>query len=105
VSAPDIGPIFFALADDTRREVIVSLSRSGPATVTELAARLPVTRQAIAKHLAALDEAGLISAAQDGRRRRYQLTPGPLADAMSWMAEVGTEWEERLQALRTHLSR
>jgi DNA-binding transcriptional ArsR family regulator len=71
--------------------------------VSELARRLPVTRQAVAKHLAALDEAGLISAEQEGRRRRYQLTPGPLADAMGWMAEVGAEWDARLDALHRHL--
>jgi len=95
--------VFFALADPTRREVIRRLSQDGPVTVSDLARRLPVTRQAVAKHLAALDEAGLISAEQEGRRRRYQLTPGPLADAMGWMAEVGAEWDARLDALHRHL--
>jgi DNA-binding transcriptional ArsR family regulator len=95
--------VFFALADPTRREVIRRLSQDGPVTVSDLARRLPVSRQAVAKHLAALDEAGLISAEQEGRRRRYQLTPGPLADAMGWMAEVGAEWDARLDALHRHL--
>jgi DNA-binding transcriptional ArsR family regulator len=95
--------VFFALADPTRREVIRRLSQDGPVTVSDLARRLPVSRQAVAKHLAALDEAGLISAEQEGRRRRYHLTPGPLADAMGWMAEVGAEWDARLDALHRHL--
>jgi DNA-binding transcriptional ArsR family regulator len=98
------GAVFFALADPTRREVIRQLASSGPATVTELSARLPVTRQAVAKHLAALDDAGLVSAEQQGRQRRYRLTPGPLAQAMSWMTEVGSEWDERLESLRAHLT-
>jgi DNA-binding transcriptional ArsR family regulator len=100
VSEDGAGAVFFALADSTRREVISSLAKEGPATVTELAARLPVTRQAVAKHLAALDEAGLVSFEQQGRRRRYRLTPGPLTEAVSWMAEVGAEWDERLESLR-----
>jgi DNA-binding transcriptional ArsR family regulator len=103
MSQEDMDRIFFALADPTRREVIRRLSQQGPGTVSDLARELPVTRQAVAKHLAALDEAGLLSAEQEGRRKRYHLTPGPLADAMGWMAEVGSEWDERLQALRRHL--
>jgi DNA-binding transcriptional ArsR family regulator len=99
----DMNGVFFALADPTRREVIRHLSEEGPVTVSDLARRLPVTRQAIAKHLSALAEAGLISAEQDGRRTRYHLTPGPLAEAMGWMAEVGAEWDDRLQALHRHL--
>lgn len=95
--------VFFALSDPTRREVIRHLSAQGPATVSDLARELPVTRQAVAKHLAALDEAGLVAAEQDGRRKRYRLTPGPLAEAMGWMADVGSHWDERLEALRRHL--
>jgi DNA-binding transcriptional ArsR family regulator len=95
--------VFFALSDPTRREVIRHLSAEGPATVSDLARELPVTRQAVAKHLAALDEAGLVATVQEGRRKRYRLTPGPLADAMGWMADVGAQWDERLEALRRHL--
>lgn len=99
----DMDQVFFALADPTRREVIRRLSNEGPVTVSDLARQLPVTRQAVAKHLAALTEAGLISAEPEGRRIRYHLTPGPLADAMGWMAEVGAEWDDRLLALHRHL--
>ncbi len=92
--------MFSALSDPTRRRVIRSLSEDGPSTVTELAGRIPVTRQAIAKHLAALDEAGLVASSARGRRRAYRLTPGPLTEAMDWMVEVGAEWDARLEALR-----
>jgi DNA-binding transcriptional ArsR family regulator len=101
----DMDRVFFALGDPTRREVIRRLSQGGPVTVSDLARQLPVSRQAVAKHLAALDEAGLISAEQEGRQKRYHLTPRPLADAMGWMADVGAEWDERLNALRRHLQR
>jgi DNA-binding transcriptional ArsR family regulator len=99
----DVGAVFQALSDPTRREVVAMLSQSGPVTATELAARLPVTRQAVAKHLAALAEAGLVAGAREGREVRYRLTPSPMNDTMSWMATVGGEWDERLGALKRHL--
>jgi DNA-binding transcriptional ArsR family regulator len=95
-----VDAVFSALSDPTRRAVIRSLSDDGPSTVTELAARLPVSRQAIAKHLDALETAGLVSATIAGRSRRYRLTPRPMADAMAWMADVGAQWDERLESLR-----
>ena len=98
-----VGAVFQALADPTRREVVDRMSRSGPVTATELAAELPVSRQAVAKHLQALADAGLVSASRDGRAVRYRLTPPPMRDAVSWMARVGGEWDERLEALRRHL--
>jgi DNA-binding transcriptional ArsR family regulator len=97
--------VFSALSDPTRREVIRRLSQEGPTTLGELAAELPVTRQAVSKHLAVLEEAGLVDASGDTRRRRYRLTPGPLADAMGWMVDVGAGWDERLDALRRHVER
>ncbi|MFL5800012.1 MAG: ArsR/SmtB family transcription factor [Actinomycetota bacterium] len=100
-----VGAVFQALSDPTRRQVVALLSRSGPVTATELAGRLPVSRQAVSKHLAALADAGLVTAAREGREVRYRLTPPPMRDAMSWMATVGAEWDDRLQALQRHLRR
>ncbi len=91
--------VFTALADPTRREVVTLLSSGGPATATALAAALPVSRQAVAKHLAQLDEAGLVARTRAGREIRYALTPAPMTDAMGWMAEVGAAWDRRLDAL------
>jgi DNA-binding transcriptional ArsR family regulator len=62
-----------------------------------------VTRQAVAKHLAALNQAGLVESRREGRETLYQLTPAPLGAAMEWMAGVGAEWDTRLAALRKHL--
>jgi DNA-binding transcriptional ArsR family regulator len=97
--------VFAALADPTRRRVIDRLSRQGPSSATELAASLPISRQAVAKHLSLLEEAGLVTGERSGRVRRFRLTPGPLAEAASWMASVGSDWDDRLDALRRHLGR
>ncbi len=75
----------------------------GEAGSTELAESLPVARQAVAKHRATLAEAGLVTSDRQGRELRYQLTPEPLAEAVSWMASVGGQWDERLQALASYL--
>jgi DNA-binding transcriptional ArsR family regulator len=97
--------VFQALSDPTRREVIRRLSDDGPTTLGELASGLPVTRQAVSKHLLVLEDAGLVHASGDTRRRTYRLTPRPLADAMGWMVDVGAEWDDRLDALRRHVER
>jgi DNA-binding transcriptional ArsR family regulator len=103
VDRDPVDSIFAALADPTRRAVILALSESGPVTATQLAAQLPVTRQAVAKHLEALAEAGLAEGERSGREKRYRLTPAPLSEAMAWMVGVGAEWDVRLEALRRHL--
>ncbi len=97
--------VFSVLSDPTRREVIRALSVNGPSTLSELASELPVSRQAVAKHLAMLEDAGLVAAGGETRRRQYRLTPGPLADAMGWMVDVGAGWDERLDALKRHVER
>ena len=71
----------------------------GTATATELAADLPVTRQAVAKQLTLLADAGLLQATRAGRETRYEVTPGPLQEAVAWMVEVGARWDDRLAAL------
>jgi DNA-binding transcriptional ArsR family regulator len=105
VSGRDPSAVFSALSDPTRREVMRRLSDRGPSTLSELAAGLAVTRQAVAKHLSMLERAGLVSPTSEDRRRRYVLTPGPLSEAAGWIAEVGAEWDERLAALKHHVER
>ncbi len=100
---PREAAVFAALADPTRRQVVEALASRASATQTELAAELPVSRQAVSKHLAALEAAGLVVRARAGRETRFSLTPEPLADAASWMAEVGAAWDARLARLRRHL--
>jgi DNA-binding transcriptional ArsR family regulator len=100
-----VGAVFAALADPTRRQVVQSLSSGSTVTASRLALELPMTRQAVAKHLAALDHAGLVASERRGRETHYRLTPAPLTEAASWMASVGAQWDGRLEALRTHLAR
>jgi DNA-binding transcriptional ArsR family regulator len=88
-----LGQVFGALADPSRRQVIGYLSERGTATATELTGELPMTRQAVAKHLATLADAGLVESERLGRETRYRLT------------ETGAEWDDRLDALRNHLAR
>lgn len=97
--------MFAALADPTRREIARLLADRGPLTPTELAAQLPITRQAVTKHLVALDEAGLVQSSRLGRETRYRLTPRPFEAAALWMAALGAEWDERLESLRRLLER
>jgi len=97
--------VFSALADPTRRAVIRLLSNEGPATLGELAAQLPVTRQAVAKHLVQLEHAGLVASAGSTRARTYRLTPAPLTEAMGWMVDIGAEWDDRLERLKRQVER
>lgn len=97
------GEVFAALADPTRRRVVRELSADGPLTATQLAERIPVSRQAIAKHVTALEEAGLAVGTRVGRERRYELRTDPFADAEAWMRAIGASWDRRLQAFTTFL--
>lgn len=80
--------MFSALADPTRREVIEALAERGGATATELAAEMPVTRQAIAKHLGHLNRQGIVTPHRRGRETHYRLTPSPLGQAIDWLDKV-----------------
>jgi DNA-binding transcriptional ArsR family regulator len=98
--------VFAALADPSRRAVLASLATGGPATATDLADRLPITRQAIAKHLTLLAEAGLVTAEPGERRRvRYRLRSAPMRVAQQFLAALASDWDDRLDALKTHLDR
>lgn len=98
--------VFVALADPTRRAVLATLASGGPATATDLAGRLPITRQAIAKHLALLADTGLVTAEQGERRRvRYRLRSAPMQVAQQFLAALASDWDGRLDALQDHLGR
>jgi len=97
--------VFFALSDETRRGVVERLLATETITATELAGELPMSRQAVAKHLGALSDAGLVQRRREGRETRYALSPAPLGDASAWLETVGREWDERLGALGRHVRR
>jgi len=96
--------VFTALADPTRRAILAALAAGGPATATDLADRLPVTRQAIAKHLTLMAEAGLVTAEHGERRRvRYRLRSAPMQVAQQFLAALARDWDRSLEALTEHL--
>ena len=89
-----------AVADSSRRRVLDLRLRPGEMTPTELAADLPFTRQAVAKHLAVLDRAGLVAIRRSGREVRYSVRPQHLDVAARAMARVAAQWEARLEAIK-----
>ena len=91
--------VFGALSDPTRRRLLSAVAQRPQTTATELAADLPISRQAVVKHLSALADAGLLDRERSGREVLYRVTPEPLSDAVSWIAQVGGRWDERLAAL------
>jgi DNA-binding transcriptional ArsR family regulator len=95
-------PVFGALADPTRRRLLSAIA-AHPATATELAGDLPISRQAVVKHLHTLAQAGLLERERDGRDVRYRVTPEPLSDALTWIAEVAGQWDARLATLQSRL--
>jgi DNA-binding transcriptional ArsR family regulator len=98
--------VFAALADPTRRAILAALASRGPATATDLAVDLPITRQAIAKHLGLLAEAGLVTAEPGERRRvRYRLHSAPMRVAQQFLAALARDWDRALGALSDHLGR
>jgi DNA-binding transcriptional ArsR family regulator len=101
----DVDLVFDALGDSSRRALVETVAERGTATATELAADLPVTRQAVAKQLALLADAGLLRATRAGRETRYEVTPEPLGEAVAWMLEVGATWDDRLAKLGRALAR
>jgi DNA-binding transcriptional ArsR family regulator len=98
--------VFTALADPTRRAILAALGSQGPATATDLAVRLPITRQGIAKHLVLLAEAGLVAAEPGERRRvRYRVRSAPMQVAQQFLAALARDWDGPLGALKEHLDR
>lgn len=96
----DPQPVLAALADPTRRAVFERLNKEGPASASRLATELPVSRQAIAKHLSQLDSVGLVDRSETGREVVYSARVQPLADVASWLEAVGSEWDARLDKLK-----
>ena len=95
--------VFLALADPTRRLLLQHLCEEGSGTAAGFAARLPITRQAIIKHLVTLEQAGLVTARETGRERRYMPRPEALQTVTTWIGAMEAQWDQRLAALRSYL--
>lgn len=88
--------VIAALADPTRRQLLNLLAAHGEASATILAERLPVSRQAVVKHLAVLDAVGLVAGSRVGREVRYAVQPAALNATAQWMAALAADWDRRL---------
>jgi ArsR family transcriptional regulator, cadmium/lead-responsive transcriptional repressor len=92
--------LWAAVADPTRKQLLDALLTHGQATATALAADLPVTRQAVAKHLAVLDRAGLVQGRRQGREVRWSVRAERLDEATEAIARVASQWEQRLETIK-----
>jgi DNA-binding transcriptional ArsR family regulator len=97
----EVGHVFAALSDPTRRWMVETLLREGTATVPSMTAALPITRQAVAKHVSLLDDAGIVERAPAGGREvPYRLRAGALEPATSWLRAAEAAWDKRLGRLK-----
>ena len=103
MNATEASAVFRALGDPTRLEVLRLLGTGDGATATDLAARLPITRQGVTKHAAILGDAGLLESASRGRAVVYRVRPDAMTEAAEWLSRAGAAWDARLDRLRTHL--
>ena len=101
----NVDAVFDALADPTRRRVVETLARGGTVTASGLAGQLPISRQAVSKHLNALRGVDLVTSTRIGRETHYKLRPDPLDEAAHWIQMVSAEWDDRLEALRRSLEK
>ena len=99
-TAPVDDDLWSAIGDPTRRRMLDLLLADGGGTATSLGQQLPVTRQAVAKHLAVLDRVGLVRATPAGRERRYQVDQAQLARAAAQLESVGSAWDARLRRIK-----
>jgi len=94
--------VFVALADPMRRQLLERLAM-GPTTATGIADRFPVTRQAVVKHLGALEVAGMVAKKRHGREVHYRLQSAPLGEASAWLTSLSARWEQRLLRLKRYV--
>ncbi|OJX75475.1 metalloregulator ArsR/SmtB family transcription factor [Leifsonia sp. 71-9] len=99
MSVPTLVPVFAALGDDTRWSILSALAE-GEASASALEAVLPVSRQAIAKHLAVLQEVGLVESVRVGREVRFRVLGAELSATARRLDAIGTAWERRLAEIK-----
>jgi DNA-binding transcriptional ArsR family regulator len=102
-SGDRVDGVLAALVEPIRRQVLDLLAERGEATATVLAGQLPVSRQAVVKHLAVLEAAGLVVGRRAGREVRYAVRPEPLAATARWLDARARAWDARLAAIK-HLA-
>jgi len=97
-----IDRVFVALSDPTRRHLLETLGGRAPASATTLARGLPVSRQAVLKHLQVLQDSELVTSGRSGREVLFRVRPERLLSTASWMTTLAATWDQRLAALKAH---
>ena len=97
----DAAPLFAALGDETRLQLVVRLASGGPGSITRLSANSKVSRQAISKHLDVLSDAGLVHSTWRGRERVWDLAPNRLAEANEYIDRISRMWDQAIDRLRS----
>jgi DNA-binding transcriptional ArsR family regulator len=105
MTAPPTSATFWALSDPVRVDIVDRLAAGAQMTATALAAKLPMTRQAVARHLATLEQAGLVTKTRSGRETRFRVETAPLVSAADWLESRAASWDDALQRLSDHLDR
>jgi ArsR family transcriptional regulator, cadmium/lead-responsive transcriptional repressor len=100
MNAPPDDALWSAIADPSRRRVLDLLVEGGETTASSLAVKVPFTRQAVIKHLAVLEQTGLVTRQREGREVRFRVVPGRLDEASHAMAEQARQWDQRLEAIK-----
>jgi ArsR family transcriptional regulator, cadmium/lead-responsive transcriptional repressor len=100
MSTPIDDELWSAIGDPTRRQMLDLLLGTGSGTATSLSEHLPVSRQAVAKHLAVLDRTGLVHGETSGRERHYRIDEQQFARALDQLHRVSTAWDGRLQRIK-----
>ena len=100
-----VDQVFAALADPTRRQVLEELGRQPPCSATTLATGLPVSRQAVVKHLQVLRDCELVTSHRAGKEVLFEVSPAPLTATASWMTTLAATWTERLSLLKQQAER
>ena len=99
-SHTDPVPVFAALGDPTRLELVSRLSDGQPRSIAQLTGGLDLTRQGVTKHLRVLEQAGIVSGQRVGREQRFVFSPDPIADARLYLDRVSRQWDAALTRLR-----
>lgn len=94
-------PLFAALGDERRLNIVARLCATGPQSIVRLTEGTKISRQAITKHLHALAEAGLVRSTRDGRERIWQLQTKRLADVRTYLDQISAQWDDAIERLRT----
>jgi DNA-binding transcriptional ArsR family regulator len=98
--AQEAAPLFAALGDATRLQLLMRLSASGPESIAQMSDKSAVTRQAISKHLRVLEEAGFVAGERRGREHIWRLRPQRLRDVHAQLDRIGRQWDDALERLR-----